>query len=525
MLAVSGMLLVDTSGGTVADASYFIANNLAPIGRSILAGWLTCIGALTIGLFPAVFLSRSSLTDFEGLGAAVTILLPLAVLPLLVGSASFAFLYAGIGKWWIYLFGEAGRGASAVLGSSILAHAVRYAPILLWLAVLAAGDVSGERRRYARQLNASGRHWASIELFGLWTPTVLVVLAFAYQDAANDFLITQLALSPSEATKSELVGHALSREFNLLMTARPAAQAMGAIVLSSLAVSLILALGFLLVALATAIALKRIAKLPAQRLQSKNPSNQASSSRIAMIPSFIVVLGLTYSLARIGIAPSAGLLRDLMPGALAAATAAGLSWGLAAYCAYRLRDQPLEYDHRIGRYFAVAGSLAITIGFVPPLGLAAAVFGIAYALDPGASGTGWTWLVIAETARFTPIVFVLLVPAAFAVSARRVDHLRAIGAGFVDRAMIAFLRPAAAVHVAIVIIAFNLILNESVVAAVFQADIPWVADVMRRATVGRSAQYGVAGLLIVVQGLIFGALLLLWGHSTLLRWRGRRDAH
>lgn len=523
LLACAGVWLVAPSDRLAEDAAHVVFGNADAIGRSIAAGGLACSIAALLGAGPAWFLSRASQTAFGAYGFAMSVLLPMAVVALLVGAGSFAFLYRDLGGWWLAIHGPDARGFAAVLAAQVLAQAIRYAPLLLWLLVIVAGNVEPARRRYGRQVAMTGAQWARVELAARWTPAILVVLAFAYQDAANDFLVTQLALRPSVATASELVGHALEREFTLLLASRSALQAMGVTIISAAVAAVCLALGFLIVVLVALALLRRFVALPPTD-SGPGVADRAAAPLLAMIVPALALAAVALLAGRLRPAVAADALATLLPTLAVAAASAVASWAVAALCAYRLRDRPREGRGTVMRDFRLASGLAIAVGFIPPLGLATAVFCIGYSLDADGSRSGWAWLVAAETCRFTPVVFVLLGPAVLAIRDDTIDYLRSIGCSFRERLALAFLQPSATMHGAVLLITFNMVLNEGVIAAVFQADIPSLADLMRRATTGRSANYGLAGVLVGLQLVLFGGLLLLWGRRVRAQWWSGRDA-
>lgn len=525
ILTFAGYMFVDLNGRAIEDVRFLLAANSAAVLRSLAAGAICALAVAFSGFWTAWLLARSSLAAFASCARIVTLLFPLALVSLLIGNGAFAFLYRHLGRWWLELFGNDERGVAALLACEVLAQALRYAPLLAWLLVVVAGDVPAARRRYAGQVALSGREWGRVELTRRWLPVVLVVLVFAFQDGANDFLVTQLALRPSPATASEMVSHALEREFMLLLSARSAPVAMGAVIASAATAALVLTLGFLIVALLVSFGLLRLGRLPTGRAGSTGlPDRRAAPVAALALP--LLALTTTCLLAA-SLRPAwhGATLATLVPATIAAMASATFAWALAALCAYRLRDRPRESFRRTGRDFAFASMLALGVGFIPPLGLAVAVFGLAYALGADISATGLFWLIVAQVIRFTPVIFVLLVPAALAISDREISYLRAAGADFGSRFRLTFLSPAALIHASVALIAFNLVLNEGVIAAVFQGDIPSLADLLRRAVTGRSANYGVAGLLVSAQLAIFGGLLLLWGIGVRGRWREARNAH
>ena len=209
----------------------------------------------------------------------------------------------------------------------------------------------------------------------------------------------------------------------------------------------------------------------------------------------------------------------LLPSGAIALTTAAMAWLIAAPVIFILRDKLRVQDRSAPRAIALAGAIAISIGFMPPLALASAILGLGYQFNIVGSVGNAQLLFVAELIRFAPIAFVFLAPSALSIPDGRLDYLKQAGTAVHSRFYVGFLRPFFWLHMAIVLVIFNLVLNESVIASVFQTSIPNLADFVTRATTGRSADYGMVGSIILLQATLFGALLLLWGRSAAISWK------
>ncbi|AXQ30203.1 hypothetical protein D0B54_16645 [Solimonas sp. K1W22B-7] len=411
-------------------------------------------------------------------------------------------------------------GQFTVILIEAVAQTIRYAPLLIWLFLLAMMQIPLDKRLYAFQTGFSGGAYARFELVGHWGPPLLVVTAFTFQDAANDHLIAQLSIRPSVAAHTELIAHALDRNFMVLLSLRSAAEAVHEIVLLGVLATFGFALIFGLLAVMYVFLAKWISS-PA--FDSRNRAvREAETARVW--PAFavaVMVLGFFgYTLSGLRPGDLAGLAPLWKTGLLSAA-AALLSWMIAATLVYWLRDGLDCSDGSAPRGLGLASTVAIAVGYVPPLSLAVAVFGFAFLGGFESEGAGAWWLFVAQVLRFFPIVFVLLVPAALSIQDKEIRYLKNSGASVNVRGIITFLMPNIVVHLAVAAICFNLILNEGVIASVFQAQIPSMSDIMSRATTGRSANYSLAGMIVLSQAAFFSMFLWVWGRASIFAWRLR----
>jgi hypothetical protein len=213
----------------------------------------------------------------------------------------------------------------------------------------------------------------------------------------------------------------------------------------------------------------------------------------------------------------------LLPSLLASSIVAAISWVLAVVINFAVREHARRHDGSLGRRLGIVALIAMTLGFLPTIGLAVAVYSIAFTVGPmSGEGTYVGWIA-AQTLRMFPLVTVLLIPTTFLIEDQRVEYLKNVGASYGQRVRALILRPHVVTHFAILLIAANFVLNESVVGSVFQAQIPSVSELMLRATSGRSAAYPTAAFLSIAQACIFGSLLFAWGFQVHRQWRSTRD--
>lgn len=521
---VVAVALSSVSGQGHNDIYYVGIDSVSALLRSLAAGIISSIAVVMVGLGAAWLLSRSSLSGYAGYRTPLALLLPLAIVPLFSGSSSFAFLYRDVGTWWLGLLGEESRGTIAVLASEVLAQTLRYAPLLTWLLIIAGGGAS-ERARYARQLGMTGYEWGRVELASRFSPIVFIILVFVFQDASNDHAIVQLSLRPSPATETELLAHALHRHLMSLLTARSALEAMSVILLVSIASACVLVFGFLAMAGAAYEFFRRLKSIPTLQSARRGLPDLKPASGLALVASGLVLVVAVVAVSSLQPSFEIQQLTALGPAAMVSAGAALMSWLLASLCIFGLRDREKASDESILRDLTLATCLAVSVGFIPSAALALSVYGVAYSMNADLAGDGWIWLMTAQALRATPVTFALMLPAALLVNSNELRYLRSIGDGFRGRMLRTFLRPNPIAHGAILLIAFNMILNESIIASLFQTQIPSLADFMRRATTGRSADYGGAGTLVVSMLAVFGVAMTIWGLAVSRQWRRAFDAH
>ena len=503
---------------SVGDVGRLFADAGSAFARSGAVAILTALLITLIGLAcSTAFASDTLRPEKAGRIRILTLVAPLALVPLFVGSGSFAFIFREVAGPVAQQFGLGERGSSAWVAIEIAAQLIRYIPLALWLTMLTSLQTPSGIRTYARQIGVTGVEYGRIYLLSAWLPPVLIVSAFAFQDAANDFSIAHLFLRPSVATNTELIGHALSRSYFVDISLHSPPDAIARLIVKGSAAAIGFAGLFAIIAwLTVRWARSSPARYPRPIVQNRGMISWGLWPTLAVLTATCVLTAASLTILN----PSSWTrLALLKPSALIALTTAVIGWLVAAPIIFVLRDKLRNQDRSAPRAIALAGAIAIGIGFVPPLTLASAILGLAYQLNIVGNVGNTQLLLVAELIRFTPIAFVFLAPSALSIPDGRLDYLKQAGATVHSRLYVSYLRPYFWLHLAIILVIFNLVLNESVIASVFQADIPNLADFVARATTGRSADYGMVGSIILLQATLFGALLLIWGRSAAMAWK------
>jgi hypothetical protein len=528
IIVAIAIIILFLTGGLESSLSDLLMEEIGPLVRSAVAGTLTTLLVVLLALGLAtltiqIWLRADRLLIFISCG-----LLSLSATPIFLGNSSFAFIWnTPYAEYLSEVF--ATRGSATVVVIDITAQILRYAPLATWLLAIVVFNGEPMLRLYSRHAGLGPTALMRAEFLYRWMPACLVVAAFAYQDASNDYMVTYLALRPSVATHTELISHFLSRSFLSAAIGHSARDAAGVLTATSLVGGLVLSLVFLALVLLVLSALRLLrptmrrskGKPSAQRLSPARPEIRSGQSALSsLLPAFagaIVIAGLCYRLAgleRTNIKDASVLLTTL----LLSLAVAILCWGVGAVISFVIRELHHESDGSAQRSFAAVALVAVSLGFIPPLGLAAAVYMLLFSIGDfgqGSASVGWF---IAQTVRMLPLVFVFLIPTALTLEDEAIWYLRINEIRFWKRLYILLLMPSKATHFAIILIGWNFVFNEGVISSVFQANIPAFSDIIQRATSGRSAAYPLAGLLITAESILFGALCLIWGFQIYSRW-------
>lgn len=499
---------------------------VAPLGRSALAAFATSLLAGLISLGFATLLVRAWLSGDRAVNLAANAILPVAVIWLLVGAASFAFLWrAPLAEALLSLPFLETRSSATVVVLTTAAHVLRYFPLLLWLLWIATVSISAYQRRYFLQTGFTDVEVVRTHLLGLWIAPTLVVCAFAHQDSFGDQLISYLTLRPSEATDTELLSHFLGRQFRSMAIAGSAQDASAAIVGASIG-GAVGSAGVFACSMLVLRALFKVVRLDARTWKPKQKIDRARTRFVAWVPvavGGVVIAAAITRLATLGPADPAPL-ASVVPSLVASVVVALLSWVLAVAINFSVREHARLADGSLASRLSWLAIAAMTLGFLPTIGLAVAIYAVAFSFGPlGEVGAYIGWIV-SQTLRMFPLVTVLLIPMTLLIDDERVTYMQTVGAGYFARVKGLVLRPFATTHFAILLIASNFVLNEGVVGSVFQAQIASVPELMLRATSGRAAAYPNAVFLSVAQAVIFGVLLLVWGRQTYRQWRSTHDS-
>lgn len=516
-LMSAAILLLERSV-SLGEAGRLFADSADAFARSGAVAIITALLVTLVGFAcSTAFASDSLRPERAGRIGLLALIAPLALVPLFIGSGSFAFIFREVAGPVAQQFGLGERGSSAWVAIEVAAQLIRYIPLALWLTILVALQTPAGIRTYARQIGMSGTEYGRIHMFSAWLQPVLIVSAFSFQDAANDFSITYLFLRPSVATDTELIGHALSRSYFVDISLHSPPDAIARLIVKGSVAAIGFAALFAIIAWLTVRWVRSApGRTPQPIVQDRGMIFWGLWPTLAVLTTICVLTAASLTI----LTPSAWTrLALLLPSGLIALMTAILGWLIAAPIIFVLRDRLRVQDRSAPRAMALAGAIAIGIGFVPPLALASAILGLAYQFNIVGNVGNTQLLLIAELMRFTPIAFVFLAPSALTIPDGRLDYLKQVGATVRSRLYVTFIKPFFWMHLAIILVIFNLVLNESVIASVFQADIPNLADFVARATTGRSADYGMVGSIILLQATLFGALLLFWGRSAAMAWK------
>jgi hypothetical protein len=529
--AIPTLVLFVAAAGVIAETGPatgvgdLMVRALGPIVRSGVAALLTgALVAFASGLFASLLVAPWIASERQTVAAAC-LFLAAAVTPALLGASSFAFVWrAPYAQALMAIPYFSDRGPLTAVLIDTCAQVVRYTPLGTWLLVAITLEGDAAMRRYAQSAGLCASFFVRAELLRRWTPPLLVVAAFAFQDAFNDYVITYLALRPSEATSTELVGHFLSRIFVGQAIARSAKDASAALVqvaLLSGAASAIL-FGMLSTAMIGAVRIlrPRAHQSGTTSRSSARHGRSLASSQLPWIP-VIMAAGIVAAVVQVLALAEMAALRSVIVLAPALGLSLGvavLSWAMAILVDFAIRERATTRDGTAQRRMAVTAFVCICLGFIPPLGLAAALYTVLFGfVDVAHTDPAMGWFV-AQTLRMFPIVVVLLVPAALAIEDETVWYLQVSGVRFVARVRMAFLRPFGVTHLALIMISWNFVMNEAVVSTIFQADIPAFAELIQRASSGRSAAYPLVGLLVTAEAILFGSLCVLWGLQSFRAW-------
>jgi hypothetical protein len=449
--------------------------------------------------------------------------LALATIPFLLGPTSFGFLWSSsFLKLAMSVGGGDDRGPATVILVNVLANILRYAPLLTWLLLATAMDVDARRVWSERTAGFGSADFIRDEATPIWALICLVVAAFAFQDASGDYIITYLALRPSEATGTELASHALQRIFVGATISGSARDAFDLVLVASAAIAALAVITFILFSLPI---------LRLRRLSSSYHRRPAPQLRRQLVPPrfsaiFVATAAVTILLPLL--APlffrqysGAALVQSLGRSVALSLAAALVSWAAAATIVFSARSGAALADGSAQRRLKLLALVALMVGFVPVIGFASAVQSTAFTYVGTGSGSAYAAWFAAQCLRLIPILAIFMMPAALQIEDRQLQYLRPLGVSFLFRFKALFLSPYRTTHFAFMLVAWNWIVNEGVISTVFQADIPSFSELMLRATSGRSAAYSVAASLVAAEALLFGLLCSLWARQIYSSWRYR----
>lgn len=271
--------------------SALLVHSIEPLFRTAVIAALATIFVTSISLILAIVAVRPWLQQRTTAILAICITTPLAISILLSGTSSFAFLWQRPFAETLLDFAQffSNRSSLSVGTVDIGAQIVRYGPIATWLLIIAVLKTPPHIHQYAQSINIRSYDFFRIELISVWMPSVLIVGAFVFQDAFNDYIITQLSLRPSPATHTELISHFLNRIFTSLAIGRSASDASSALVGMSLVSAAVSAITFSTVG-AFVISTTRTFRIGSGHLPSQRVTDVERSSCAYNWPQLILVL-------------------------------------------------------------------------------------------------------------------------------------------------------------------------------------------------------------------------------------------
>jgi hypothetical protein len=499
------------------------AQEIEPLLRTVIIGMLASVVVTLISVSMAIVVIGPWLRLGRRAIFAVCVAVPLAITPLLLGAASFAFLWqdpfadALLRTSWIFE-----RGSSSVAIVDIVAQAARYVPIATWLLILIVLGTTSTVHWYAKQAGLRPTALVRVEFVRQWMPPMFIVAAFAFQDAFNDYIITYLSLRPSPATHTELISHFLNRSFVSIAVGRSAAEASSALVGLSIISGIVSAAAFGFITLALA-AFIRAFHVKASTERTKPFFEEGISARLQstltwalVAAAAAIVLSLMARIASLGMIEVRAIW-ELRTTLLASLAVALTCWCLAMFINFTIRESTSNNDGSAQRSFTALIWICVSVGFVPPLGLAAAVYVIVFYSGIIQLDASISWFA-GQVLRMFPLFVVLVVPASLAVDDGPIWYVRTAGLSYIRRLYILFVAPFKTTHLALLLIGWNFVLNEGVISTVFQADIPALSEIVQRASSGRSAAYPIAASISALNAVVFGVLCLLWGLQSYRLW-------
>jgi hypothetical protein len=500
-----------------------------PLARSLGAGVLSA----TLTIIVALGIARSTVALILGgrvrAVGIVCALLSLAVTPLLIGTVSYAFL---LNIWLRSTFAALDLSiphtAEGVIGLVGIAGGLRYSPLLAWLLVVSVLFVDPMKRSFGNSIGMSSRDFIRAELVWPWAVISILVGAFAFQDAATDYAVSYLTLRPSPATSTELLAHYSNRSFISLLTSRSGSEAIHVVILQS-AVAAIFLLGVFAVLAAQILLWARRAQLCVPNSSRRRvTSSMGNASLLFPLAAVGIFISITLSPPLGALAKLTISFKDIDPrlfGTFSLAAAVSImGWVIAAAATYLLREMTRLHDGSAERGLGVVGILASSTGFLPTLGLAVATYSLLFMATSFVGGfdalVGW---MASQLVKLLPILCLFMIPSVLGVSDAKIHYLQDAGARLPSRIWHVYVRPNLPAHFALILLGWNLVINESLINAAFQADLPSYSELVTRATSGRSAAYGTASALIGAQTLIFATMCALWGMQIFKYWRARND--
>lgn len=521
------LFLVNLLAVTRRSEPVAILNELWPtypaVLTSLAAGTATMLAVVAVAWLLASLAVRTAFVWNRVGTGLLCFTLALTAIPFLVGPTSFGFLWSSsFLKLAMSVAGVDDRGPATVILVNVLANVLRYAPLLAWLLFAAALDVDARRVWSERTAGFDSADFIRDEATPIWALICLVVAAFAFQDASGDYVITYLALRPSEATGTELASHALQRIFVGATISGSARNAFDLVLVASAAVAALAVLTFMLLS------------LPILRLRSLSSSyhrRPAPTLRRQLVPahlSAILVAAVAVAILLPLLAPLVGrqysgaaLVQSLGRSVALSLAAALVSWTAAATIVFSARSGSALADGSAQRRLQLLALVALMVGFIPAIGFASAVQSTAFTYVGTGPGSAYAAWFVAQCLRLIPILAIFMMPAALQIEDRQLQYLRPLGVSFLFRFKALFLSPFRTTHFAFVLVAWNWIVNEGIISAVFQADIPSFSELMLRATSGRSAAYSVAASLVAAEAALFGLLCSIWARQIYSSWRYR----
>ena len=166
---------------SIGEPGRLFADSLDAFARSGIVAIITAFLVALVGIgCSTAFASDTLHPERAGRVGLLTLVAPLALIPLFIGSGSFAFVFREVAGPTAQQFGLGERASSAWVAIEVVAQSIRYIPLAIWLTMLAALQTPAGIRTYARQVGVTGAEYGRIRMLSVWLQPILIVSAFSF---------------------------------------------------------------------------------------------------------------------------------------------------------------------------------------------------------------------------------------------------------------------------------------------------------------------------------------------------------